>query len=96
MESPGPSNPSVQQSLEDTKRVMRENVNKISQRGDRLDSLVYKSGDLAVSAQGFRRVANERRRDMWRKRRNMSFCLAGGIVIIVVIILIILVIIKKI
>lgn len=46
---------------------MRENINKVSQRGERLDSLQDKTDNLAVSAQGFRRGANRVRKAMWYK-----------------------------
>jgi hypothetical protein len=43
---------------------MRENINKVSQRGERLDSLQDKTDNLAVSAQGFRRGANRVRKQV--------------------------------
>ena len=46
---------------------MRENINKVSQRGERLDALQDKTDNLAVSAQGFRRGANRVRKQMWWK-----------------------------
>jgi hypothetical protein len=46
---------------------MRENINKVSERGARLDSLQDKTDSLAVSAQGFRRGANRVRKQMWWK-----------------------------
>jgi len=48
---------------------MRENINKVSQRGERLDALQDKTDNLAVSAQGFRRGANRVRKQMWWKVR---------------------------
>lgn len=48
---------------------MRDNINKVSQRGERLDSLQDKTDNLAVSAQGFRRGANRVRKQMWWKVR---------------------------
>lgn len=56
-----------QQQIDDTVGVMRENINKVSQRGERLDSLQDKTDNLAVSAQGFRRGANRVRKQMWWK-----------------------------
>lgn len=47
---------------------MRENINKVSQRGERLDSLQDKTDNLAVSAQGFRRGANRVRKQVCHKR----------------------------
>lgn len=46
---------------------MRENINKVSQRGERIDALQTKTDDLAISAQGFRRGANQVRKKMWWK-----------------------------
>jgi hypothetical protein len=54
----------LQAQIDDTIGVMRENINKVSQRGERLDSLQDKTDNLVVSAQGFRRGANRVRRQM--------------------------------
>ena len=82
----GPSDPTVRYNLDDTTAMMRENINRISQRGERLDSLQIKSDNLAVSANGYRRGANELRKKMWRKRMKMWSCLAGGIVVLILVI----------
>lgn len=63
---------------------MRENINKVSQRGERLDSLQDKTDNLAVSAQGFRRGANRVRKQMWWKDMKMRMCLIVGIIILLV------------
>ncbi|PQE32890.1 synaptobrevin protein [Rutstroemia sp. NJR-2017a WRK4] len=57
----------LQATIDDTVGVMRENINKVSERGARLDSLQDKTDSLAVSAQGFRRGANRVRKQMWWK-----------------------------
>jgi hypothetical protein len=49
--------PAVQDQINDTVRLMHENIDKVSQRGERLDELQKKSGDLGCSAQGFRKGA---------------------------------------
>lgn len=67
---------------------MRENINKVSQRGERLDSLQDKTDNLAVSAQGFRRGANRVRKQMWWKDMKMRMCLIVGIIILLVIIIV--------
>jgi len=58
------------QQIDDTVGVMRENINKVSQRGERLDALQDKTDNLAVSAQGFRRGAN-------RVRKQVSALIPG-------------------
>ena len=46
---------------------MKDNINKVAERGERLDSLESKTDTLASSAQGFRRGANRVRKQMWWK-----------------------------
>src|SRR3984885_8660307 len=77
------------QQIDDTVGVMRENINKVSQRGERLDSLQDKTDNLAVSAQGFRRGANRVRKQMWWKDMKMRMCIIGGIIILVIILIVV-------
>jgi hypothetical protein len=44
---------------------MRDNITKVSDRGERLDALQDKTDNLQRSAQGFRRGANRVRKAMW-------------------------------
>jgi vesicle-associated membrane protein 4 len=67
---------------------MRENINKVSQRGERLDNLQDKTDNLAVSAQGFRRGANRVRKQMWWKDMKMRMCLIIGVIILLAVIII--------
>jgi vesicle-associated membrane protein 4 len=64
-----PSDPRTartQADIDDTVRVMRENINKVSQKGDRLDAVQDKTDNLAVSAQRFRRGAKTvRKHNPW-------------------------------
>lgn len=76
------------QQIDDTVGVMRENINKVSQRGERLDSLQDKTDNLAVSAQGFRRGANRVRKDMWWKDMKMRVCLFIVVIVLLVVIIV--------
>lgn len=76
------------QQINDTVGVMRDNISKVSQRGERLDALQDKTDNLAVSAQGFRRGANRVRKQMWWKDVKMRMCLIAGIIILLLIIII--------
>ncbi|OLN96423.1 Synaptobrevin-like protein 1 [Colletotrichum chlorophyti] len=78
----------LQAQIDDTVGVMRENITKVSQRGERLDALQDKTDNLAVSAQGFRRGANRVRKQMWWKDVKMRMCLIAGIIILILIIVI--------
>ena len=79
--------PMIQQ-IDDTVGVMRENITKVSQRGERLDSLQDKTDNLAVSAQGFRRGANRVRKQMWWKDMKMRICIIIGIIILLLVIIV--------
>ena len=76
------------QQIDDTVGVMRENINKVSQRGERLDSLQDKTDNLATSAAGFRRGANRVRKQMWWKDMKMRMCLIVGIIILLIVIIV--------
>ncbi|KAL1998003.1 hypothetical protein VTN02DRAFT_223 [Thermoascus thermophilus] len=78
----------LQAQIDDTVGVMRENINKVSQRGERLDSLQDKTDNLAVSAQGFRRGANRVRKQMWWKDVKMRICMIIAIIILLVVIIV--------
>lgn len=67
---------------------MRDNMNKVSQRGENLNSLQDKTDNLAVSAQGFRKGANRVRKQFWWKDMKMRMCLIFGIIILLVVIIV--------
>lgn len=67
---------------------MRDNINKVAERGERLDSIENKTDNLAISAQGFRRGANRVRKDMWWKDMKMRLCIILGVIIVLVVIIV--------
>ena len=67
---------------------MRDNINKVSQRGERLDALQDKTDNLAVSAQGFRRGANRVRKQMWWKDMKMRIWIIVGIIVLLIVIIV--------
>ncbi|KAI5451123.1 Vesicle membrane receptor protein (v-SNARE) [Naganishia albida] len=78
----------LQAQIEETVGVMRENINKVTERGERLDSLQDKTDNLAMSAQGFRRGANRVRKQMWWKDMRMRIIIGVGICVLIVIIVV--------
>ncbi|GAA5921094.1 hypothetical protein JCM3775_004089 [Rhodotorula graminis] len=78
----------IQQQIDDTVGIMRENITKVAERGERLDALQDKTDNLAQSAQGFRRGANRVRKQMWWKDMKMRILIAVGIAILVVVIVV--------
>jgi len=75
----------LQAEIDSTVGIMRDNINKVSERGERLDSLQDKTDNLQRSAQGFRRGANRVRKAMWWKDMKMRMCIIGAIAIIILI-----------
>jgi len=87
-QAPNSRTAALQAQIDDTVGVMRENINKVSQRGENLNSLQDKTDNLAVSAQGFRRGANRVRKQMWWKDMKMRMCLIIGIVVLLIVIIV--------
>ncbi|KIM80166.1 hypothetical protein PILCRDRAFT_822686 [Piloderma croceum F 1598] len=78
----------IQAQIDDTVGIMRENITKVAERGERLDSLQDKTDNLAVSAQGFRRGANRVRKNMWWKDMKMRLIIGVAVTIIIIIIVV--------
>jgi vesicle-associated membrane protein 4 len=91
--TPGPSHgnaktAAIQAQIDDTVNIMKDNIVKVTERGEGIDSLQGKTETLAVSAQGFRRGANRVRKNMWWKDMKMRIIIGAAIAIIVVIIVV--------
>ncbi|KAF2418987.1 synaptobrevin [Tothia fuscella] len=79
----------LQAEIDSTVGIMRDNINKVSERGERLDSLQDKTDNLAVSAQGFRRGANRVRKQMWWKDMKMRMCIIAAVIILLLVIIVV-------
>ncbi|AMD21213.1 HEL067Cp [Eremothecium sinecaudum] len=78
----------LQAEIDDTVGIMRDNINKVAERGERLTSIQDKADNLAVSAQGFKRGANRVRKQMWWKDLKMRICLLLVILILLIVIIV--------
>ncbi|WVQ93979.1 hypothetical protein IAU59_001057 [Kwoniella sp. CBS 9459] len=78
----------IQEQIDSTVNVMHENIQRVAERGERLDALQDKTDTLAVSAQGFRRGANRVRKQMWWKDMKMRIIIGVGIAVLIVIIVV--------
>lgn len=83
-----PKTAAIQAQIDDTVGIMRDNITKVAERGERLDSLQDKTDNLAVSAQGFRRGANRVRKNMWWKDMKMRIIIGVAIAVIIIIIVV--------
>ena len=75
----------LQAQVDDSVRVMRENIDKVSQRAARLDSLQGKTDDLAVQSEGLRRDARKVRKRMCWEDIKSQMCLISAVVILLLV-----------
>uniref|UniRef100_A0A1D1ZA93 Synaptobrevin 1 n=1 Tax=Anthurium amnicola TaxID=1678845 RepID=A0A1D1ZA93_9ARAE len=78
----------IQAQIDETVGIMRDNLNRVADRGERLDALQDKTENLSVSAQGFRRGANKVRKQMWWKDMKMKIIIALAILVLLVVIIV--------
>ncbi|KAI8339374.1 synaptobrevin-domain-containing protein [Chlamydoabsidia padenii] len=77
----------VQQQVDEVVNIMQENIDKVMQRGERLDDLRGKTEDLQSTAGHFRRGANQVRKRMWWKDLKWKIIIAVTIIVILGIII---------
>jgi vesicle-associated membrane protein 7 len=77
----------VQREMEDVREVMSENIERVLERGERIDLLVDKTDRLGGSAREFRVRSRGLRRRMWWK--NVKLMVLLGVVVIFLIYLLI-------
>jgi vesicle-associated membrane protein 4 len=67
---------------------MRQNIQKVLQRGELLDSLQDNTNHLAISSQQFRSGANKVRKEIWWKYIKKRIYLALGIVLLLIVLIV--------
>ncbi|KAI9184489.1 Vesicle membrane receptor protein (v-SNARE) [Blastocladiella emersonii ATCC 22665] len=78
----------IQNQVNEVVGIMQQNIEKVMERGERLDTLQNKTEDLNHSAGQFRRGATKVRKQMWWK--NMKLKIIIALVVIAVLLAIIL------
>ncbi|KAL7847795.1 hypothetical protein AOLI_G00225130, partial [Acnodon oligacanthus] len=78
----------VQEQVNDVKVILKDNINKVLERGERLDDLIGKTDDLQASADSFQRTSTRVSRKFWWK--NMKMMIIIGVIVLVIVVLIIL------
>ncbi|XP_046844734.1 vesicle-associated membrane protein 7-like [Xenia sp. Carnegie-2017] len=79
----------VRQDVEDVKGVMTQNIEKVLERGERIDTLLDKTEELDSSASTFRTNAVRVRRKMWWQNTKMCLILIAVILIILTVIVLV-------
>ncbi|XP_036450371.1 vesicle-associated membrane protein 8 [Colossoma macropomum] len=78
----------VQEQVNDVKVILKDNINKVLERGERLDDLIGKTDDLQATADSFQRTSTRVSRKFWWK--NMKMMIIIGVIVLVILVLIIL------
>ncbi|KAI9218236.1 synaptobrevin-domain-containing protein [Blastocladiella britannica] len=66
----------IQQQVGEVMGIMQNNIERVMERGERLDTLQDKSEDLSQSAGAFRRGATKVRRQMWWQNMKLKIIIA--------------------
>ncbi|XP_058959110.1 vesicle-associated membrane protein 7B-like [Pocillopora verrucosa] len=76
----------VQKEVNEVKDVMTQNIEKVLERGEKIDVLVGKTEELDHSSQVFHRQAKRLRREMWWKNKKICLILVFVVAIIIAVI----------
>jgi len=76
----------VRAQVREVEGVMRENIEKVLERGDRLDTLQEKSESMATSADYFSATSKRLRKAIWWRDMKMKILL--GVVVVTILLLI--------
>jgi vesicle-associated membrane protein 4 len=79
----------LQAQVDNTIHIIRENIKKVSEQGENLDSLHSKTNNLAISSNGFRRNANKVNKQMCSKHVKSRICLVGGVFFLLLVLVVI-------
>jgi hypothetical protein len=69
--------------VDDVRELMLENINKVLQRGDKIDLLVDQTDRLTSSSTLFQKRAQQIKRNMWLSKAKFSLLVAGTFTILV-------------
>ncbi|XP_049416059.1 vesicle-associated membrane protein 8 isoform X2 [Epinephelus fuscoguttatus] len=78
----------VQGQVNEVKVILKDNISKVLERGDRLDDLIGKTDDLQASADSFQRTSTRVARKYWWK--NIKMMIIIGVIVVIIVVLIIL------
>ncbi|XP_072410037.1 vesicle-associated membrane protein 8 isoform X3 [Chiloscyllium punctatum] len=87
---PGPEKlANLQGQVNDVKGIMSQNIEKVLERGEKLDDLIIKTDDLQASADTFQKTSTKIARKMWWKNTKMIIIIVVIVVIIIILIILI-------
>ena len=76
----------VMAQVNDVRAVMIDNIDKVLDRGEKLDYLMDKSGELRNHADRFRQGTTDARRTVYWKNMRMNLCIGLGVILVIAVI----------
>lgn len=71
--------------ISEVKGIMMDNIEKVLDRGERIELLVDKTENLQFQADSFQRQGRQLRRKMWLQNLQMKLMISGAVLIVIVI-----------
>ncbi|XP_062091752.1 vesicle-associated membrane protein 727 [Humulus lupulus] len=71
--------------ITEVKGIMMDNIEKVLDRGERIELLVDKTENLQFQADSFQRQGRQLRRKMWLQNLQMKLMIAGAVIVLIVI-----------
>ncbi|XP_046360291.2 vesicle-associated membrane protein 722-like [Haliotis rufescens] len=78
----------LQNQVDEVKGVMSQNIEKVLERGDRLDDLMDKTEELEASSASFQKTARRIQKKYWWKNTKMTLILIAVVLVIIIIIVV--------
>ncbi|XP_071955959.1 vesicle-associated membrane protein 8-like [Antedon mediterranea] len=78
----------LQKDVDQVTDIMQENIEKILERGDKLDDLSKHADDLEQNSAGFKKTAVKVRKKMWWK--NTKYMILLTVIVLLIILIIVL------
>ncbi|XP_059174068.1 vesicle-associated membrane protein 8-like [Physella acuta] len=83
----------LQTEVSEVTSLLKDNVEKVLQRGERIDTLQTRSEDLECNSNNFKRSAVQIRKKMWWKNCKMM-CILGSVIFLIIAIIIIIILVE--
>jgi vesicle-associated membrane protein 72 len=75
----------VQQQVSEVKEIMMDNIEKVLDRGEKIELLVDKTENLRFQADNFHRTGRALRRRMWWQNLKMKLMMGGAVLAIIIV-----------
>ncbi|XP_013407377.1 vesicle-associated membrane protein 7 [Lingula anatina] len=83
--SGGDNMSAVQKQVNEVKGIMTQNIEKVLERGEKLDTLVERSEELEGTSKMFSTTARKVRKKYWWKNTKMTICLVCTVIIVIIV-----------